>query len=59
VGAGRSLPVIKSARDVTSQLSGSLCTVRQCTAGLAQGCHWSSIPEGSPEFIPSTSRLSP
>jgi hypothetical protein len=45
------------------QPSGSLCTFRRCTAGLAQGCHGASraagerCAEGFPEFIPSTSRL--
>jgi len=31
--------------------SGSLCTFRRCTAGLAQGCHRPNR-EGFPEFIP-------
>src|SRR6185295_17411149 len=34
VGCGTLAPVIKS----TQKLSGSLCTVRRCTAGLAQDC---------------------
>ena len=43
-----------------SQLSGSLCTFRRCTGGLAQDCHGSSSrSEGFPEFIPFTSRLAP
>src|SRR5438034_1368600 len=38
--------------------SGSLCTFRRCTGGSAQGCHGITHPEGFPEFIPSTSRVS-
>ena len=38
--------------------SGSLCTFRRCTGGSAQGCHGRDPPEGFPEFIPSTSRVS-
>ena len=39
--------------------SGSLCTVRRCTAGLAQDRHQPpKALEGFPEFIPSTRTLS-
>lgn len=39
--------------------SGSLCTVRRCTAGLAQDRHQPPRAlEGFPEFIPSTRSLS-
>src|SRR5213082_3677171 len=38
--------------------SGSLCTFRRCTGGSAQDCHGITHPEGFPEFIPSTSRVS-
>ena len=38
--------------------SGSLCTFRRCTGGSAQDCHGARAAEGSPEFIPSTSRVS-
>ncbi len=41
--------------------SGSLCTFRRCTAGSAQDCHELDCDpqlEGSPEFIPSTVRVS-
>jgi len=41
--------------------SGSLCTFRRCTAGSAQDCHElhrNRQLEGSPEFIPSTVRVS-
>ena len=52
-GAGRSRLSLRALK-----LSGSLCTVRRCTAGLAQGCH-GQRPEGFPEFIPSTPRITP
>jgi len=52
---------VRDARCLSSralQPSGSLCTFRRCTAGLAQGRHrqrrW-----GFPEFIPSTPRITP
>src|SRR5207244_5834407 len=38
--------------------SGSLCTFRRCTGGSAQGSHGLTSPEGFPEFVPSTSRVS-
>jgi len=42
-----------------SKPSGSLCTFRRCTAGLAQDCHQPpNALEGFPEFIPSTRTLS-
>ena len=50
-GAGRSRLSLRALK-----LSGSLCTVRRCTAGLAQGCRRITRC-GFPEFIPSTSRL--
>ena len=55
-GAGRSCLSSRALKP-----SGSLCTFRRCTAGLAQGCHAAPArvaAEGFPEFIPSTSWLS-
>jgi hypothetical protein len=50
LGRGTLSPVIKGARALAHP-SGSLCTFRWCTAGLAQGCR---RPKrfGFPEFIP-------
>jgi hypothetical protein len=45
-GAGRSSLLSRALKP-----SGSLCTFRRCTAGLAQGCHRPNR-EGFPEFIP-------
>jgi hypothetical protein len=42
---------------IGNQPSGSLCTFRRCTGGSAQDCHEHAQLEGSPEFIPSTSRV--
>jgi hypothetical protein len=42
-GAGRSCLSLRALR----QPSGSLCTFRRCTAGLAQGCHRSRDRKGS------------
>ena len=54
VGAGRSC---LSSRAL--EPSGSLCTFRRCTAGLAQDRHQPpKALEGFPEFIPSTRSLS-
>ena len=38
VGCGTLEPVIKDALGTVAESSGSLCTFRRCTAGLAQGC---------------------
>jgi len=46
-GCGTLLPVIKGPRGVGPQPSGSLCTFRHCSAGLAQGCHRSRDRKGS------------
>jgi len=46
LGAGRSSLLSRALEP-----SGSLCTFRRCTAGLAQGCHRPNR-EGFPEFIP-------
>ena len=52
-GAGRS-----SLSSRALQPSGSLCTFRSCSPGLAQGCHARHrTGEGFPEFIPSTARV--
>jgi hypothetical protein len=37
---------LKVDREVELQPSGSLCTVRRCTAGLAQGCQAVPAREG-------------
>src|SRR5262245_46601287 len=54
LGCGTLLPVIKGAAasfgsclPEIRQPSGSLCTVRRCTAGLAQGCHGRIDRKGS------------
>ena len=53
-GAGRSCLSSRALKP-----SGSLCTVRRCTAGLAQDCHQPhQALEGFPEFVPSTRNLS-
>jgi len=60
-GAGCSKPVIKGpcACPAAAQPPGSLCTFHRCTGGSAQDCHERlAAPAGSPEFIPSTSRVS-
>ena len=53
-GAGRSCLSSRALKP-----SGSLCTFRRCTAGLAQDRHQPpNALEGFPEFIPSTRSLS-
>jgi hypothetical protein len=73
VGCGTLLPVIKGTRTGRSrdavQPPGSLCTFRRCTAGSAQDRHRAvrcgslaravADPEGFPEFVPSTARVTP
>jgi hypothetical protein len=53
-GAGRSCLSLRALK-----LSGSLCTFRGCTCGLAQGSRRNQPRYGFPEFIPSTSRITP